>query len=230
MKQRNDYFKLIQQYPELFKNPENPSVGIHIVTEPPEIDYIESVARQNLIDKKLPPEWSDVGIAHQDNYTLILRDAVLFPPDGKPGTYIRQVSLSNKSGAAILPIYNDSICLIKIFRHALRKFVLEIPRGYGEEGQSDEENARRELKEEINGETANIQDLGYMVDNSGTGNNRVALFIAKVDSIGDSQQEEGIDNLVLMPKDQFLNMIQCGEIEDAFTICAAMKAMLLGHL
>jgi ADP-ribose pyrophosphatase len=230
LKNRKEYFRLIHSYPHAFENPAEVNAGIHIATDPALINRIEAEMRGRLKDKNLPPQWAEVGVVYQDQYSTILRDGVCFQPGSKLGTYIRSFTPNEISGVAILPVYRQSVCMIKIFRHALRRWVLEIPRGFGEEDQTPLQNAVRELREEIGGTARAIHGLGYMRENSGMGNAKAALFYAELEDIGLVSEEEGIQEIALIPKKEFISMIKKGSLEDSFTLCAAMRAMLNGYL
>jgi ADP-ribose pyrophosphatase len=151
-----DYFAFARMYPKLFENPSG--AGFVILLDEAEIQKAESHMAEQLKAKGLPSEWAKVGIAFHDQYTMILRDAVRFP-DGSLGTYIRMVG-NGTPGVIILPIYQGQVLLIRHFRHATRTWHIEIPRGFGEKDSSNEENAQRELHEEIGAKISHLVPLG----------------------------------------------------------------------
>ena len=60
-----------------------------------------------------------------------MRDPVRFP-SGKLGTYLRILEPSALDGAAgvvLLPVRDNVIFLREVFRHATRRWELELPRG-----------------------------------------------------------------------------------------------------
>ena len=231
MKDRQEYLKLIERYPDAFKNPPEANLGIHITTDPAVMDTVEEEMGKRLAAKGLPEQWADVGVVYQDQYSMILRDAVYFQPGNKTGTYIRRFTPGEVSGVVVLPVYRQSICMIRIFRHALRRYVLELPRGFSDPGQTSLQNAERELLEEIGGKASQIYDMGYMTENSGMGNAKAALFYADLEELGPvSEEEEAIEKIVFVPAEEFAGMIRNGSLEDSFTLCATLRAMLLGHL
>jgi ADP-ribose pyrophosphatase len=228
---RNSYYDLMQRYPKAFENPVDPKSGIHIVTDSDAIDTIETEMGNRLSKKGLSREWAEVGMVYRDQYSTILRDAVYFQPGNYPGTYVRRFTPDDISGVVILPEYKQSICMIRIFRHALRRYVLEVPRGFSEPGLTPLQNAEKELKEEIGGKARNIHELGYMVENSGMGNAKAALFYADLEDVGAIEEDkEGIQKTVFVPKPEFTHMIESGVLEDSFTLCAALRAIIKGYL
>ena len=73
------------------------------------------------------------------------------------------------SGVAILPIVDDSIGLVEIFRPALNKTLFEIPHGFIEPGETPEQACLRELAEEtgIICQEDDITNLGLVAPDSG---------------------------------------------------------------
>src|SRR5260221_12364143 len=96
---------------------------------------------------------------------MILRDAVCFP-DGRLGIYSRMVGDSTP-GVIVLPIYQGPVLLIRHFRHATRTWHIEIPRGFGTKSFSSEENAFRELEEEVGATVSRLVSLGYVYSDTG---------------------------------------------------------------
>ena len=83
MSTREEYFAFAETHPNLFANP--PGAGFVILLHENEIREAEAIMSQWLKSQKLPIEWAQVGIAYQDQYRMILRDAVRFP-NGLAGT------------------------------------------------------------------------------------------------------------------------------------------------
>lgn len=200
--------------------------GLQIILQEEEISQVESLVGQRLEKKGLPIEWAKIGIVYQDQYLLILRDAVRFP-GGQFGTYIRIVDQPNSSpGVAIMPIYQQQILLVRHFRHATRSWHLEIPRGFGEKGLSSTENARREIMEEISAEIYSLVSIGKMHLNTGMTSECVDLYFAELKSFGEFDIKEGISKLLPIDVSELERMICENEITDSFTIAAYTRAKL----
>ncbi|AFZ60233.1 NUDIX hydrolase [Anabaena cylindrica FACHB-243] len=218
------YLSLAINYPEMFANLEGD--GLQIILQEEEISQVESLVGQRLEKKGLPIEWAKIGIVYQDQYLLILRDAVRFP-GGQFGTYIRIVDQPNSSpGVAIMPIYQQQILLVRHFRHATRSWHLEIPRGFGEKGLSSTENARREIMEEISAEIYSLVSIGKMHLNTGMTSECVDLYFAELKSFGEFDIKEGISKLLPIDVSELERMICENEITDSFTIAAYTRAKL----
>jgi len=228
----NRYLEYARSHADQFVNP--PDGLITILLEPEQIAEVEAYMEQRLLAGGMPEEqarcWSRVGIAHQDQYTFLLRDAVRFG-DGSLGTYIRFVSPDNGApGVIVLPIYQGNVVLVRHFRHAMRQWRIELPRGFGEKGLSNEENARRELKEEIDAEVERIISLGMSEPDGGMSAQSDALFFAELKSIGAPSAADGISAILLTPLPEFERLIADGTIVDGFTLSAYARAKARGLL
>lgn len=221
-----DYLAFAKAHPALFVNP--PGGGFTILLEEADIHEAESQKAQWLEAKGLPTEWAQVGIAFQDQYAMILRDAVRFP-NGVRGTYIRMVG-GGTPGVIVLPIYQDQVLLIRHFRHATRTWHIEIPRGFGTEGLSSEENAHKELEEEIGATISRLVSLGRVYPDTGAVSEYNDFFYAKVESYGELEADEGIIELLPTALPEFERMIRENEMTDGFTLTAYALAKAKGLL
>ncbi len=223
-----DYLAFAKAHPALFANPSEG--GIAILLDEVEIREAETKMAQLLESKGMPAEWARVGIALQDQYVFMLRDAVRFP-GGFLGTYFRLISEEDDPhGVAVLPYYQQQVLLIRHFRHATRTWHLEIPRGFGTKGLSSEENARRELEEEIGATISRLFSLGQTYPNTGMTSECDELFFAEVESYGDVDTQEAITELLPTSVPEFERMISDNEITDGFTLAAYARAKLKGLL
>jgi ADP-ribose pyrophosphatase len=221
MDDRAAYRRMIEKYPDLFRNP--PGAAFEILLDEADIQRAEQRMAELLGKAGAPPEWSRVGIAFRDQYVLILRDAVRYI-DGSLGTYIRAVEPSPASpGVVVLPLWQGKVLIIRHFRHATRSWHLEIPRGAGL-ALDARESAQRELAEEIGASGVRLIELGEIYPDTGLTNSRVALFYAEVDSYDAPEAMEGITEILPTPVAQFEEMIRNGELEDGFLLAAYARA------
>jgi len=130
----------------------------------------------------LAPELGEAGygVLYEDKYVLLLRDKVKFP-DGSVGGYLRllnQSDLTGSSGTVIVPVIGESILFIRTFRHAIRDWSWELPRGFQEAGLSEEENASKELCEELGGDVVKISRIGEINANTGLTAGKIGVYQA----------------------------------------------------
>src|SRR5579883_2488092 len=138
-----EYLAFARQHPELFGPAD---AAVRILLDPADIRRVEADMAAKLRTRGLPESGAEIGIVH-DPYILFLRDAVEFP-DGARRSHTRVLNLVG-NGAAALPVFGDKIVLTRQFRHALRRWSLEVPRGAIEPGETPEEAAVAEVEEEI---------------------------------------------------------------------------------
>lgn len=226
MIRRDDYFALAHERPELFTNPDGEIITILLDEE--EIKQAEEVVAAKLSQRNLPADWAQVGIAYQDQYLLMLRDAVRFP-GGALGTYIRAVAPSGGApGVIAIPVYQGQVVLLRHFRHGTRSWNWEIPRGFGEPGSTPEQNARRELEEEIGATVTRVVSLGTVTLDTDSSGPPDGYFLAEISAYTQAELEEGISALRLVSFADFERMIREGEISEGYTLAAYARAKALG--
>ncbi len=223
------YLALMQARPALFENPDAEGL-IRVETDAARIRAIEADMRLRLARQGRSPREAEAGIAYEDGYILLLRDAVTFPT-GETGTYIRVVSADAQGrGVAILPRWRDRWVLLEHFRHATRRVELEIPRGFGEPDTSPLQNAQRELLEEIGSAAVSLRPLGSVRENTGLSAGEADLFLAEVGSPGALDRAEGISGVVLLSTEELRALIRDNTLRDAYTLAAVCRALVLGWL
>lgn len=220
------YRELVATRPELFARPEG---GISILLDEADIAAAsEAVAVRNR-SRGLPSAASSVGVLVEDAYILMLRDAVRFP-DGSPGTHIRVVYANGARGVGVLPLLDGRIVLLRVFRHAIGRFLLEIPRGGAEVGDSLEDTVLREIAEETGGVVVGATHLGHSFCDTSLSNAGLDYFLAQLSGVGEPQLSEGILDMILVTPARFAEMVMAGEIEDSHAINAFSRAQLRGLL
>ena len=123
----------------------------------------------------------------------------------------------------VIPLTPDErIVLIRQYRHGTREITLEIPGGIVEHGDSPEEAARRELKEETGFEAAQMIRIGVVHPNPAFLNNRCHTFVAKgVTRTGSQSQDEKEDiEVLLKPLADVPGLIREGQITHALILAA----------
>jgi ADP-ribose pyrophosphatase len=168
-------------------------------------------------------------VIHRDRWWMLLQDPVAFP-DGRHGHYLRM--LAPKPGVAVLPLLgrDNDVVLTKQFRHATRAWHWEIPRGDGTEGLSDTDNAAKELAEETGATPRELIPLGILHPDTGILGQPIALYAARIDTVGETAHTEGIRRLRTVPFTEAEQLAQAGDITDAFTIGALFRAHRTGLL
>lgn len=221
------YLALMAERPAWFQGAAD---GVVIATAPDDIARIETETAARYEAAGRPAAWAEVGVRYQDPYLMLLVDAVTFP-DGGVGVHHRVVRLAgDDSGVAVLPVLGGRIVLIRHFRHPLRRWTWEVPRGAIEPGLAPEEAVRTELMEEIEGQATAIQPLGAMYGATAFMGLRVLLYIAQLAAVGRPALGEGVGEVRAVSVAEFEAMVREGEIVDSFTLGAFLHARLKGLL
>jgi len=137
----------------------------------------------------------------------------------------REVVYHN-GGAAVLPMDTDgNVYMVRQFRSAFGKEVLEIPAGKLEKGEDPFFAAVRELEEETGFKTDSIIKLGEYWPTVGYCSERVYLYFAKMLSKGSTHfDDDEFISLIKMPFEKAYEMCMNGEICDGKTQLAILKA------
>ncbi len=147
-------------------------------------------------------------------------DAVQLP-SGRTAT--REV-VEHPGAVAILPVTaTGALILVRQFRYAIGRSVLEVPAGTREPSEPDEETARRELHEEVGLEAGKIELLARFFISPGWCNEELVAFRATdLRDIGAQPElDEDLEIVEVAPSD-VPALIASGEIADAKTITAVL--------
>ena len=149
-------------------------------------------------------------------------------PNGK--TAKREV-VEHPGGVCVLPIdKNGDILFVKQFRYPYMEETLEIPAGKRDKsGDSDPLTCgKRELKEETGATAQNYISIGTLYPSPGYCNEVIYMYIATDLTFGKpNPDEDEFLNLCRIPLNKAVNMVLSGEITDAKTQIAVLKAEVL---
>ncbi len=120
---------------------------------------------------------------------------------------------------------NKEIILVKQYRKAIEKSILEIPAGKLEIGETPRECAQRELREETGYVANNLKLIHKFFSSPGFSNQKVYIFLA-TDLIEKECQFDDGENIEIIKKDikDVYNMIVENDIEDAKTCIGVLLA------
>jgi ADP-ribose pyrophosphatase len=142
-------------------------------------------------------------------------------PSGRDGT--REV-VEHPGAVAILPVTDEGkLILVRQFRYAVGRSLLEVPAGTREPGEPDEETARRELHEEVGLEAATIEQLARFYISPGWCNEELVAFRATgLREIGAQPEQDEDLEIVEVDPVEIPHLIASGEIGDAKTITSVL--------
>ncbi len=219
-----EYLAFAAEHPQHFRAESDGA--IRILLDPSDIREVEAEMARSLRAQGLPESGGFVGVIVRDPYYFFIRDAVEFP-DGSRRTYARIINRVG-NGTAVLGMLGERMVLLRHFRHGIRRWSLEIPRGGIEADQTPETAAHAEVREELGGEIEELVPLGFLYGSTNLYGNGAHLFFARLNRTGAPQLAEGITQIVTVTAAEFERMLRDGEIVDSFTIAAFTHARLRG--
>jgi ADP-ribose pyrophosphatase len=226
MKSLTKYFQLMKERPDLFFNSGDPG-EIKIITEPNRIRSEQQRLRDELRSQGKPTHWVDIGMLSEDKWFWVLRDLVEFP-DGKIGGYIRFINrMSNDAkgfNVVLMCVQKDRVLMIKKFRHEERNWSWEFPRGFGEPNLDAEENARKEMLEEIGISPSKMVLLTQVHESIGG----TAVFYAEIAPREEVMLDigEGISNYKWVSFAELHELVKGGNLTDWFSLWAYSMASM----
>lgn len=152
-------------------------------------------------------------------------DQVLLP---NGHTTYREV-VEHVDGVAVLPLdERNNVLTVTQYRYVFSKTLLEIPAGKLDPGEEPAVGALRELKEETGAVPDTFLPLGRIIPAPGCYSEVLHLFLAR----GLHMEEQCLDpdeflNVERIPFDEMVHRCLTGEIEDAKTVAAVLKAKAL---
>jgi len=128
--------------------------------------------------------------------------------------------IEHPGATAIIPFLDDdSIVILNQYRHALRRYIWEIPAGTLDPQESVISCAKRELIEETGFSAAEWYKLGEITPVPGYSDERIHIFLAR--GLEPAQQKLDKDELIKVTQvnlQDALDMIARGEIQDSKSI------------
>jgi len=140
-------------------------------------------------------------------------------------TYKREV-VHHPGSAAIVAVYDDmTVALVRQYRHAVVRYLLEIPAGTLSSPEPPEEGAARELEEELGVVAGSMEKLSEFFVSPGFVEEKMWVYLAtELRETAQRLEEDELLEIVRVPLVRALEMIADGEIEDAKTIIGLQLA------
>lgn len=144
-------------------------------------------------------------------------------PDGKNKTY---ELVDIQSAITVLPLDDEgNVYLVEQYRIGAGKDLLELPAGKIEHDEDPLEAARRELREEIGMDAAEIKPLGNFYMSPGYANEYMYCFLATgLYAAPLSPDSDEFINVKKVPLSQVIALVNQGKMDDSKTLAALMLA------
>lgn len=176
-----------------------------------------------------PMDLTEKLLHREDKYQGILMnvhvDTVLLP---NGGTSLREVA-DHTDGVAVLPLdERNNVLTVTQYRYVFGKVLMEIPAGKLDPGEEPAAGALRELAEETGAVPEVFLPLGRLLPSPGCFGETLHLFLAR--GLRMEAQHLDADEFLNVERIPFAEMVhRCvnGEIEDAKTVAAVLRAKVL---
>ncbi|HEX6182873.1 MAG TPA: NUDIX hydrolase [Pyrinomonadaceae bacterium] len=167
------------------------------------------------------PEVLSSEVVYAGKLINVARDTVC--EGGK--TYVREV-VGHPGGAAVVPFFEDgTVAFVSQYRHPTRRYVLELPAGKLDTGESPAVTAAREMEEELGVVAGRMEQLSEFYTTPGFCAERLWVFLATdLRETARRHEEDEIIEVVRMPFARALQLVASGEIDDAKTIIGLLLA------
>ena len=168
-------------------------------------------------------------LSRTDRYTgplfSVHSDDVLLP---NGNTSVREV-IDHVDGVAVLPLDEENnVLTVTQYRYVFGRTLLEIPAGKLDPGEEPAAGGLRELKEETGAVPEEYISLGTILPAPGCYSEALHLYLARGLHMEDQQLDpDEFLNVERIPVDEMVRRCMSGEIQDAKTGAAVLKAKLL---
>jgi tRNA pseudouridine65 synthase len=173
--------------------------------------------------------WKTIGVrtVYQNPWIRVEEHEVVTPA-GKPGIYGKVCARGRAVGILALDEY-DHVWLVGQYRYPVERFSWEIPEGSSEPGEEPLDAAKRELAEETGLTAREWKPIQHLYTTNCVSDEEAFVFLATGLTEGPTCHDE-TERLVIrrMPFPQVLDMVLDGQITDAITVAAILKAAQLG--
>ena len=160
---------------------------------------------------------------------LHIRKDTVQLPNGSEG--IREV-LDHPGGVCILALDDQKqVLMVSQYRYPYEQVITELPAGKLERGEDPDLAAIRELREETGASAGRFERLGELYPSPGYCGEIIRMYFADDLTFGNMDPDEDeFLHMERIPFDTLVERILSGEIKDAKTVAAVLKAKLLYRL
>lgn len=141
------------------------------------------------------------------------------------GTHAQREIIEHPGAVAIVPLLNQQVVLVRQYRYATEKILLEIPAGKLNPNENPDECAARELEEETGYKAKTLRKLSSVYTTPGFTNEVIHIYLAQnlIKTCPKPDEDEFIDREIYTYS-QLNKLVNTGEIVDAKTLLGLFLA------
>ncbi len=131
----------------------------------------------------------------------------------------------HRGAAAVVPVLDDgTVLLVRQYRYATGGWLLEIPAGKLDHGESPETCASREAEEEVGYRPSRLEPLGWIWSSPGFCDEKIWLFLATgLELTQQVLEEDEVLHVERLPLQEAVEKSLSGEIHDAKSAVALLR-------
>ena len=139
--------------------------------------------------------------------------------------------IHHPGGVCVVALDEDeNVFMVEQFRYPFAEVLTEVPAGKLEYGEQPELCGRRELKEEVGAEAESFEYLGCLYPTVAYDTEKIYMYLARGLSFSEQDLDDGeFLDVKKMPLKQAFEMAMAGQLPDAKTQLAIIKAYLKLH-
>ena len=132
----------------------------------------------------------------------------------------------HRGAAAVVPVMEDgTVLLVRQYRYATGGWLLEIPAGKLDGGESPETCAAREAEEEVGYRPGKLEPLGWIWTTPGFADEKIWLYLATDLQVAkQGLEDDEVLSIEKMPLAEAVEKAFRGEIHDSKSAIALMRA------
>jgi len=165
---------------------------------------------------------------YRHKYGTLFDDEVV-GPRGDHARYARWHP--NFPGIVIVPIKHGRIGLLKIFRYCIQQPSLEVPRGLVDPGETPEQAATREMREEIGYEAEHCRHLGQIFADTGLISRHIDVFVCQAGEPSAKEHDE-LESIAAevqwVTPEELRDMIAADQVRCGISLAALLRAQAAG--
>ena len=134
--------------------------------------------------------------------------------------------IRHRGASAVVPVdERGNAVLVRQYRYATSGWLLEVPAGTLDPGETPDGCARREVEEETGYRAASLEPLGWIWTTPGFTDEKIWLYLATGLTLGGSAPEsDEVIEVEHLPLEEAARRAASGEITDAKSVCALLRA------
>ena len=142
------------------------------------------------------------------------------------GQEVEMELVHHRGAAAVVPVLDDgTLLLVRQYRYATGGWLLEIPAGKLDGGESPETCAGREAEEEVGHRPGKLEPLGWIWSSPGFADEKIWLFLATgLEATRQDLEADEVLSIERIPFQEAVDKAARGEIHDAKSAVALLRA------